>query len=55
MPERSVELDPQKNYLFGYHPHGVISLGVTAERGNFSSCQRRSIGEEREMHFLVQY
>lgn len=21
-------LDPQRNYIFGYHPHGIISLGV---------------------------
>nr|AQX34626.1 diacylglycerol acyltransferase [Mortierella alpina] len=22
------ELDPSKNYIFGYHPHGIISLGA---------------------------
>lgn len=28
------ELDPKKNYIFGCHPHGVISFGVS---GNFAS------------------
>lgn len=25
---RTVELDPKRNYIFGYHPHGIISLGA---------------------------
>jgi len=25
---RTTELDPEKNYLFGYHPHGIISVGA---------------------------
>eukprot|EP00126_Sphaerothecum_destruens_P011270 Sdes_comp20884_c1_seq1m17940 len=25
---KSSELDPSKNYVFGYHPHGIISLGA---------------------------
>ncbi|CAG8648100.1 17615_t:CDS:2 [Dentiscutata erythropus] len=24
---KRVDLDPSKNYIFGYHPHGVISVG----------------------------
>ncbi|KAI8908830.1 hypothetical protein PhCBS80983_g01044 [Powellomyces hirtus] len=24
---KTAELDPSKNYLFGYHPHGIIALG----------------------------
>ena len=28
-------LDPKKNYLFGYHPHGVISMGALV---NFAYC-----------------
>ncbi|EGG14170.1 diacylglycerol O-acyltransferase 2 [Cavenderia fasciculata] len=24
----SSKLDPKKNYIFGYHPHGIISLGA---------------------------
>src|SRR5207249_4070417 len=24
----TTDLDPKKNYLFGYHPHGVISVGA---------------------------
>ncbi|KAJ8652520.1 hypothetical protein O0I10_011844 [Lichtheimia ornata] len=24
------DLDPKKNYVFGYHPHGIISLGAVA-------------------------
>jgi hypothetical protein len=29
---RTVELDPSKNYIFAYHPHGIISHGAF---GNF--------------------
>jgi len=25
---RTAKLDPNRNYLFGYHPHGIISLGA---------------------------
>nr|CAG8597571.1 13567_t:CDS:2 [Entrophospora candida] len=25
---KTADLDPKKNYLFGYHPHGVISVGA---------------------------
>ena len=25
---KTAELDPNKNYLFGYHPHGIISIGA---------------------------
>jgi len=25
---RTAELDPTRNYIFGYHPHGIISLGA---------------------------
>jgi len=25
---KTAELDPTKNYLFGYHPHGIISVGA---------------------------
>jgi len=25
---RTAELDPKRNYIFGYHPHGIISLGA---------------------------
>jgi len=25
---RTVPLDPGKNYIFGYHPHGILSLGA---------------------------
>jgi len=34
------ELDPKKTYMFGYHPHGVISLGAlvcfASNGGNFT-------------------
>ncbi|RUS34772.1 diacylglycerol acyltransferase-domain-containing protein [Jimgerdemannia flammicorona] len=26
--EQESELDPSKNYIFGYHPHGIISMGA---------------------------
>jgi len=25
---KTVDLDPTKNYIFGYHPHGIIGLGA---------------------------
>eukprot|EP00744_Colponema_vietnamica_P001466 GILI01002429.1.p1 GENE.GILI01002429.1~~GILI01002429.1.p1 ORF type:complete len:335 (-),score=75.92 GILI01002429.1:72-1076(-) len=25
---KTADLDPSKNYIFGYHPHGIISLGA---------------------------
>jgi 2-acylglycerol O-acyltransferase 2 len=25
---KTTELDPSKNYVFGYHPHGIISMGA---------------------------
>jgi 2-acylglycerol O-acyltransferase 2 len=25
---KECELDPKKNYIFGYHPHGIISMGA---------------------------
>ncbi|ORX57392.1 DAGAT-domain-containing protein [Hesseltinella vesiculosa] len=27
---KEVDLDPSKNYVFGYHPHGIISFGAVA-------------------------
>ena len=27
---RTVELDPSKNYIFGYHPHGILCAGAFA-------------------------
>jgi len=25
---KSVDLDPNKHYIFGYHPHGIVSIGA---------------------------
>jgi Diacylglycerol acyltransferase len=25
---KTTELDPSKNYVFGYHPHGIIGMGA---------------------------
>ena len=40
--ERTVELDPKKTYIFGYHPHGIIGFGAQLCFGTdacgFSSC-----------------
>lgn len=30
---KTVELDPGRNYLFGYHPHGIIGCGIFANFG----------------------
>ncbi|KAJ3196458.1 diacylglycerol O-acyltransferase 1 [Irineochytrium annulatum] len=30
---RTTKLDPSKNYVFGYHPHGIISLGAFTNFG----------------------
>ncbi|KAI9480399.1 MAG: diacylglycerol acyltransferase, partial [Benjaminiella poitrasii] len=27
---KEADLDPSKNYIFGYHPHGIISMGAFA-------------------------
>ncbi|RCH93260.1 diacylglycerol O-acyltransferase 1 [Rhizopus azygosporus] len=27
---KEADLDPSKNYIFGYHPHGIVSLGAVA-------------------------
>ncbi len=32
--ERSVDLDPKKNYIFGMHPHGVYGLGSMINFGS---------------------
>lgn len=26
--ERTAELDPKQNYIFGFHPHGIIGIGM---------------------------
>jgi len=35
------DLDPKRNYIFGYHPHGIVSIGAfmnfATEATNFSS------------------
>ena len=37
---KTTELDPQKNYIFGYHPHGILCAGAfccfATEATNFS-------------------
>ena len=37
---KTVKLDPQKNYIFGYHPHGVLvegaAIGFATEAVGFS-------------------
>lgn len=38
---KSVDLDPQRNYIFTYHPHGIISHGAF---GHF--CTERTTGFE---------
>lgn len=34
---RSAELDPSRNYLFGYHPHGIISLGALCNFATYAT------------------
>jgi len=31
---KTAELPPEHNYVFGYHPHGILSLGVIASFGS---------------------
>jgi len=37
---KTAELDPEKNYIFGYHPHGILCAGAfcnfATEATNFS-------------------
>lgn len=39
--EKTVDLDPTKNYVMGYHPHGIIAFGAlcnfASDATNFSS------------------
>jgi len=34
---RTVTLDPEKNYIFGYHPHGIISVGAVCNFATFAT------------------
>ncbi|KAI8994312.1 diacylglycerol O-acyltransferase 1 [Gaertneriomyces sp. JEL0708] len=34
---KTADLDPTKNYLFGYHPHGIIGLGAWTNFGTEAS------------------
>jgi 2-acylglycerol O-acyltransferase 2 len=34
---KTAELDPQKNYIFGYHPHGIASLGALYNFATFAT------------------
>lgn len=31
--EKSCDLDPKKNYIFGYHPHGIMSVAMFTNFG----------------------
>ena len=31
--QKTAELDPEKNYLFAYHPHGILGIGAFAAFG----------------------
>lgn len=31
---KSADLDPTKNYIFGYHPHGIMGLGAIGSFGS---------------------
>ncbi|KNC79392.1 hypothetical protein SARC_08219 [Sphaeroforma arctica JP610] len=33
---KTVDLDPKRNYLFAYHPHGIIGIGVVTSFGTNS-------------------
>ncbi len=32
--EKTVDLDPNKNYVMGYHPHGILSCGAFCNFGS---------------------
>lgn len=34
---RTAKLDPEKNYIFGYHPHGIISVGALCNFGTYAT------------------
>jgi 2-acylglycerol O-acyltransferase 2 len=34
---RTAKLDPEKHYIFGYHPHGVISVGAVINFGTYAT------------------
>ena len=31
---KTCDYDPSKNYIFGYHPHGILSAGALAHFGS---------------------
>ncbi len=32
--EKTEDLDPERNYIFGYHPHGVLGVGMFTNFGS---------------------
>ncbi|EKX48735.1 hypothetical protein GUITHDRAFT_52406, partial [Guillardia theta CCMP2712] len=36
--KKTSELDPTKNYIFGYHPHGIIGCGLYFALATSSGC-----------------
>ncbi|KAM4771149.1 diacylglycerol O-acyltransferase 2-like [Rhinophrynus dorsalis] len=37
MLHKTADLDPQQNYIFGYHPHGIMSIGAFCNFGTDST------------------
>ena len=51
---KTAELDPSKNYIMGYHPHGILSAGAfchfATEGTNFSK-----VGAEAGLEWGIRY
>jgi hypothetical protein len=43
---KTAELDPSKNYLLGYHPHGILCTGASAFGTEGSGYSRIFPGHE---------
>lgn len=49
---KTVDLDPSKNYVFGYHPHGIISLGAWINFATEATCFS-SVFKGIDLHLLT--
>ena len=49
---KTSELDPQKNYIFGYHPHGFFTEGASIGFGT-DACGFG--GNSRELFLILQF
>lgn len=47
--EKTCDLDPNRNYIFGYHPHGVIGVGAVV------GFQTNSLGFNKKFPGIISH